>query len=217
MRKFLFLLLLAPFYGVNSQSVKGTVEDESGYPIPAATITISLSNDSLARQFTVSNDAGKFSFTVKTAGNYILCATGIGYAKHCALPLPIAAGSRSEIMLTLEKQPISMNGVTVAAQKPLIEVRADRLVVNVEGTINSVGTTAMEVLRKAPGINIDNEDNLSLNGKNGVQVYIDGRLSPLSGTDLSSFLYSLQSAQLESSEIRGSGKRRYHQPAPEKK
>jgi hypothetical protein len=48
---------------------------------------------------------------------------------------------------------------------------------------------------------IDKDDNLSLAGKNGVQVYIDGKPSPLSGSDLSNYLKSLQSAQIEAIEI----------------
>jgi hypothetical protein len=83
----------------------------------------------------------------------------------------------------------------------LLEVKADKMIVNVEGTINSVGSDALELLRKSPGVSVDKDDNLSLSGKNGVQVYIDGRPNPLSGQDLSSFLKSLNAAQIESIEI----------------
>ena len=56
-------------------------------------------------------------------------------------------------------------------------------------------------MRKSPGVTVDKDDNISLSGKNGVQVYIDGRPTPLSGKDLSEYLKSLQSAQIESFEI----------------
>lgn len=82
-----------------------------------------------------------------------------------------------------------------------MEVRADKTILNVEGTINAVGNDAMELLRKSPGIMIDKDDNISLAGKNGVQVYIDGKPSPLSGTDLANFLKSMQSSQIEAIEI----------------
>ncbi|MCY7291996.1 MAG: TonB-dependent receptor, partial [Ferruginibacter sp.] len=80
-------------------------------------------------------------------------------------------------------------------------VRADKTILNVEGTINAVGNDALELLRKSPGVMVDKDDNLSLSGKNGVQVYIDGKPSPLSGTDLSNYLKSIQSTQIESIEL----------------
>lgn len=200
MKKLILLLFLCLFYRVNAQSIKGLVQDEGGNPIIAATITITSAADTLNHQTFTTNDVGRFSFSIQT-GNYILCATGVGYAKSCSTPLNLVSSNDQEVNLVLGRNLTSMDEVTVVSQKPLIEMRADKMIINVEGTINSVGTTALEVLRKAPGVAIDNEDNISLTGKNGVQVYIDGRLSPLSGSDLASYLSSLQSAQLESIEI----------------
>ncbi len=87
----------------------------------------------------------------------------------------------------------NLQGVTITAQKPMVEVKADKTILNVEGTINAVGYDALELLRKSPGVTIDKDDNVSLAGKNGVQVYIDGKPSPLSGADLTAYLKSLQS------------------------
>ncbi|MEI9809981.1 MAG: hypothetical protein WDO16_20105 [Bacteroidota bacterium] len=56
-------------------------------------------------------------------------------------------------------------------------------------------------MRKAPGVTIDKDDNISLAGKNGVQIFIDGKPSPLSGADLAAYLKSLQSAQIEAIEL----------------
>ena len=64
----------------------------------------------------------------------------------------------------------------------MVEVKADKTILNVEGTINAVGSNALELLRKSPGVLLDKDDNISLAGKNGVQVYIDGRPTPLSGS-----------------------------------
>jgi hypothetical protein len=89
----------------------------------------------------------------------------------------------------------------VTAQKPVVEVKADKMILNVEGTANAVGTDALELLRKSPGVMVDKDENLSVSGKNGVQVYVDGRPTPLSGQDLSNYLKTLQSNQIESIEI----------------
>ncbi|WP_315819791.1 outer membrane beta-barrel protein [Paraflavitalea speifideaquila] len=83
----------------------------------------------------------------------------------------------------------------------MIEVKADKTILNVEGSVNAVGQDALELLRKSPGVLVDKDDNLSLSGKNGVQVYIDGRPTPLSGKDLSDYLKTVQSSSIEAIEI----------------
>ena len=106
-------------------------------------------------------------------------------------------------MKTIELVPLakSLGGVTVTARKPLIEQKVDRTVLNVDASATNVGTSAMEVLEKSPGVSVDKDGNISLKGKQGVQVYIDGRPSYLSGTDLANYLRSLSSSQLDQIEI----------------
>ena len=83
----------------------------------------------------------------------------------------------------------------------MIEVKADKTILNIEGTINAVGSDALELLRKAPGVLLDKDDVISLAGKNGVRIYIDGKPSPLSGIDLAAYLRNIQSSEIESIEI----------------
>ena len=89
----------------------------------------------------------------------------------------------------------------VEAQRPIVEVQPDKTVFNVAGSINAQGNTALELLRKSPGVVVDNNDNLVLQGKSGVQVYIDGKKSPLSSDDLAIYLKNLQSDQVDAIEI----------------
>ena len=103
--------------------------------------------------------------------------------------------------LKLSKQTESLGNVTVVASKPIVEVKADKTILNVEGTINAVGSNALELLRKSPGVMLDKDENISLAGKNGVQVYIDNRPSPLTGADLATYLKTLQSSQIEAIEL----------------
>ena len=83
----------------------------------------------------------------------------------------------------------------------MIEQKIDRTVVNVEASVTSVGNSALEVLEKSPGVTVDKDGNISLKGKSGVQVYIDGRPSYLSGADLANLLRSMTASQLEQIEI----------------
>ncbi len=83
----------------------------------------------------------------------------------------------------------------------MIEVTADKTIFNVEGSINATGSNAFELLLKSPGVTIDKDDNISLKGKNGVRIYIDGKPSQTGGKDLSEFLRSMNSADLEAIEM----------------
>jgi hypothetical protein len=103
--------------------------------------------------------------------------------------------------LLLDKTAADLKGIVITAKKPMVEVKADKTILNVEGTINATGSDALELLRKSPGVTVDKDDNLSLSGKNGVQVYIDGRPTPLSGQDLANYLKSMQSSQIEAIEL----------------
>ncbi|MDP9230939.1 MAG: outer membrane beta-barrel family protein, partial [Bacteroidota bacterium] len=103
--------------------------------------------------------------------------------------------------MVLTKTTGNLKAVEVNTTKPMIEIKADKTIFNVEGSVNAVGQDALELLRKSPGVMVDKDDNISLSGKNGVRVYIDGRPTPLAGADLAAYLKSLQSSSIESIEI----------------
>ncbi len=106
-------------------------------------------------------------------------------------------------MKTIELVPIAreLSAVTVTGHRPLIEQRIDRMVVNVDAAVTNVGATALEVLEKSPGITLDKDGNISLKGKQGVQVFIDGKPSYLSGADLVNLLRNMTASQLDQIEI----------------
>lgn len=198
--KQLFTLLMAVFaltaYG---QEVNGLVKDTDGNPIDAATIT--LYKDSSVVKLAVTNKDGIYKFEEVQPGTYRISVSHVNFKPVFSQPFQVAESSVTVDLPQLEKMEGGMQAVVVTARKPLIEVKADKTIMNVEGTINAEGNDALELLRRSPGVTIDKDDNLSLAGKNGVQVYIDNRPTPLSGQDLANYLKSLQSSQVEAIEI----------------
>lgn len=87
------------------------------------------------------------------------------------------------------------------AKKKLIEQKIDKTVINVDAAITNAGTSALDVLEKSPGIQVDKDGNISLKGKQGVMVMIDGRPTYLSGPELANLLRGMESSQLEQIEI----------------
>ena len=94
-------------------------------------------------------------------------------------------------------------------KRPLIEQRIDRTIVNVDASITNIGASALEVLEKSPGITVDREGNISLKGKEGIMVLVDGRPTQLSGPDLANMLRNMNSSQLDQIEIMTNPPARY--------
>lgn len=200
MRKLAVLFVgLGLMSAAQAQRVTGQVQDDQGKAFEKATVSLLRSKDSSVAKLAVSDRSGNYGITAD-AGDYLISVSHVGYATAYSKVFSVS-GDVSVPAIKMEKAASSLQGVVVTAQKPIIEVKADKTILNVEGTINAVGYDALELLRRSPGVMIDKDDNVSLAGKNGVQVFIDGKPSPLSGTDLANYLKSLQSAQIEAIEI----------------
>lgn len=185
-----------------AQQITGNVKDEQGKSLSGATVTLKKVKDSALVKLAATDAAGAYSFTAINAGNYFVAVSFIGReTKNSAAFEVSGSGNVTVPEIALAKASGNMKEVVVAARKPMIEVKADKTILNVEGSINSVGQDALELLRKSPGVMVDKDDNLTLSGKNGVQVYVDGRPTPFSGKDLSDYLKTLQSSSIESIEI----------------
>jgi len=203
MRKIgLMLTCLAITLASSAQRITGAVKDQQGKPLAGSTVSLLKARDSSVTKYAVTDNAGYYQFSSVQQGKYLVNVTHIGYASTYTPVFDFAGtGETSAPSLQLNKAAGELKGVTVTSKKPMVEVKADRTVINVEGSINATGNDAMELLRKSPGVTIDKDDNISLSGKTGVQVYIDGKPTPLSGSDLANYLRSLQSAQIESIEL----------------
>ncbi len=172
--------------------------------VEAATAELLKSSDSSLVKTALSDKAGLVVFENINAGSYLLRVSLVGYATQYS-PLFTVTESQAGVALpaiTLTaKAATQLQGVTVTAKKPFIQKLNDRLVVNVEGSIVSTGSTAMDVLERSPGITIDQNDNISLRGKSGVIIMVDGKVTPMSGTDLANYLKGMPSGTIERIDI----------------
>ena len=187
---------------VQAQQVSGVIRDQQGKGLEKSTVSLLNAKDSSVSKLSVTTDNGQFQITASKAGNYLVSASHVGYSTTYSQPFELSgSGTYNVGEVALAKASAELKGVTVTAQKPIVEVKADKMILNVEGTINAVGNDALDLLRKSPGVMVDKDDNLSLSGKNGVKVFVDGKPSPLSNQDLANYLKTLQSSQIEAIEI----------------
>jgi len=194
-------LLTATTFFVQAQKINGIAKDENGSPLIGTTISLHKASDSAVLKLAVSKENGAYTFSGINEGKYKVSASNVGYKTVFSETFTITSSDVTVSELRLIKVATSLSNVTVTSAKPMVEVKADKTILNVEGTINAVGSNALELLRKSPGVLLDKDENISLAGKNGVQVYIDGRVTPLAGADLATYLKTLQSAQIEAIEL----------------
>lgn len=204
MRTFYTLIFALISVCVNAQtaSLKAQLQDDNGESVPFANVALYNTVDSLLVKVETSNETGIFQFQQLNAGNYYLTATYVGYADFNKKNIELKADQALDLgVLSLATKAVELEGATVTASRVMVEVKADRTVFNVQGTINSTGSDGMELLRKAPSVMVDNNDNISVLGRSGVLVYVDGKRLPLSGNDLSSYLKSLTADQIDRIDI----------------
>lgn len=199
MKKLLVLLISLLSLSVSAQTINGILTDKDNEPLPFATVVLQDQQGDLVKA-TISNKDGSFNLRGVAPGTYQLQITSVGYVDYHK-PIEYKGDNlglgRIELLVNTE----TLEEVTVTAKKPLVQVLPDKTVFNVQNTINATGSSAFELLRKAPGIIIDNNGNLIVEGKTGVQIYIDGKVSVLQGEDLLNYLESLQASDIESVEI----------------
>jgi len=183
--------------------ISGVITDESQKPVQSASVSLLRAKDSSLVKIAVTDKEGKYEFEKIIEGKFLLSVSSIGFQKKFGQSLEITVDNSTfkaeTIKLAAESR--SMEGVTVTAKKPFIETKIDKTVVNVDASPTSVGSTALDILEKSPGITVDNDGNISLRGKQGVIVMMDGKQTFLSAADLANLLRNLPASALDQVEI----------------
>jgi len=183
--------------------ISGTLKAADNKAIDAATVALLRSNDSSLVKYSVSDKNGAFEFENIKTGKYFFTAEAVGYSKYFSVAFEITAEKPLAQLGETKLAPTGngLNNVTVSVTRPLIENKIDRTVVNVDASPTNTGLTALEVLERSPGITIDNNDNVSLKGKAGVIIMVDGKPTYLNATDLANYLKSMSANQIDQIEI----------------
>ena len=201
-----FLLITFLFVNLHSFGqqalISGKITDENKEPLTGAIAELRNANDSSLTKANVTDGKGEFTFANIKAGNYFLKISLLGYDPFKSDVISYDGTSAKELpSIKISTSAVFLKEATVTAIKPLIEVHSDKTVFNVENSINSTGSTAYELLQKAPGVVVDNNDNIMLKGRGGVLIQIDGKDTHLSQQELADYLKSIQSVDVESIEL----------------
>ncbi|MBC7848767.1 MAG: TonB-dependent receptor, partial [Chitinophagaceae bacterium] len=185
-----------------SGKISGSIKDESGKTLEGATVTLNRSPDGALVKVTIATKQGSFEFDKLADGNYLIAVSVAGFSAFKSEPVKLSEQRSLELpAFVIKKGDKSLAEVTVTGKRPLIENKIDRTVINVEAAPTNAGASALEVLEKSPGISVNNDGVISLKGKQGVIVMMDGKPTYLSATDLANVLRNLPASALDQIEI----------------
>lgn len=187
----------------NSGLIKGILKDEKGEPVPFATLFLKNAVDSSLCKGEISNEAGYFSFENLKAGMYYIEVKAVGFTKYRSGKIIISEASPEADLgtLSLGSGAQTLEAVTVAADKPFIERQVDKTVVNVENSVIHAGSSIMDIMEKLPGVQVNQDGLISLKGKQGVIIMIDGKPTQMSGQDLANMWRGMSSSSIQKIEI----------------
>ena len=160
----LILLLLSaakPMAQTNGK-ITGKVMDNNK-PFPLVTVSLLHTKDSSLVKAAVTNTDGSFEIISKLSGSFRVSFTAVGFDNKYSDSFSLKVGENYKVKtIVMERSANKLSGLTVVSKKPLIEVKADKTVFNVEASINATGSNALELLQKSPGVQVDNNDNISI-------------------------------------------------------
>lgn len=192
-----------------AQEVTGLVLDGAGKPIENASVILLKAGDSTQVKGVSTGSDGMYRLRGVSSGKYLVEVSAVDMKSRYSVVFTVQQTALSVPDMRLTPAAKGLSEITVTAKRPMIEQKIDRTVVNVDASPTNVGTTVMDVLQKTPGISVDKDGNISLRGKSGVTVMIDGKPTYLSAADLASYLKSMPSSELDQIEVMTNPPARY--------
>lgn len=181
---------------ISQFSIQGKLKGEQNAKFQEVTIHLLKASDKTIVKIESPSVDGSFIFERIPQGDYILVTQSSTFGKYESatflLNKDINLGN-----INLQTSSTKLKEVTITASRPLVQQQYDKTVLNVSQSISAVGSNALDVLAKAPGITLDQNDNIAMRGKQGVMVLIDGKQVPMSGQDLANMLKSMQATQID--------------------
>lgn len=175
----LLMILLSPIAFAQQSGVNVTgsvVEQGSDTPIEQATVRLLNVKDSAMVRGVVSARNGSFTLKNVKKGSYLLHVTFIGY-DPLYQPLQIT-GKKNPVnvgKLELSDGAIELGEAVVIGKAPEVTVRNDTVEYNADSYKVTEGSVLEDLLKKMPGVEVDSEGKITVNGKEVKKVMVDGK------------------------------------------
>lgn len=192
----LVTLLFSSAIAFAQYRVTGSVLDQDNNPVAFAEIYLLDTDGALATQ-TLSDEKGIFLFESVKGNSYRFQLYSYGILQ---VNQTVNVTADTDLGKMVIENSTLLNEILLTSSKKIFERKIDRTVFNVENAVTALNSDALETLKMAPGLKIDNES-ISIIGKNNVRVLINDRFVQMSGEDLINYLKSIPANNIQKIEI----------------
>jgi outer membrane receptor protein involved in Fe transport len=197
----LFTTCTTLFAQNGTATIRGLVMNPDNQPAEFSTVVL-MNRDSVFMNGTLSGPDGIYIFEELFPGEYLIMVRNVEFNTYVSPVINLAGNQVVDLeTIRLETRINDLEEVVIKGEKAMVEVHPDKMVYNVSSSVNASGNNALELLSKSPGVMVDMDKNIILQGKSGVQIYINGRPSRISGSDLTNMLEGMRSDDIESIEV----------------
>jgi len=200
----LLIFLFSGWHGLFAQAtgkIDLKVTDQQQKPIDGALVQLVKAKDSSMTQYSITDQNGLVELAGVVKGTYLIYIAKTGFENYYA---PVFTIDSAHLQINLPDAVLkskSLNEVTVVAKTPMIQHFADKTVLNVQNSPLTAVGNVFDVIQHSPGVQVDQNDNISLMGKPNVQIMIDGRPIAVSGSDLTNILKSMPAESIDKIEF----------------
>jgi iron complex outermembrane receptor protein len=203
--KIFLCLVISLFACISARSqnaISGTIADSTKTPIPFCTVALLNAKDSTVVKGNLAGENGDFIFEKIKPGAYIIKCINAGFRPLLSTVITLDSLSKITVdTLILKNDGINLTEVSVSVFKPTVEFKKGVVILNVENNILAGGNTVLELLRRIPGVTIDAQNNISINGRQGVRFLIDGRLQQIPTSQMTTILSGMSADAVSTIEL----------------
>ena len=199
---FLFFCFISNLTAKDIAQISGQITDQNAEALPFVNVALIEANGGDLITGAITDESGKFFIESSRSGQVKIVVSSIGFKTFISEEFAIEPDNSKDFgVIILDEELGALKEVTVVSSRPVIVIEADKTTVNIEGTVMAEGNSALDVIGRSPGIYVDQDGKINLNGRSGVTVMINDRQTYMSAEDLANFLRAMPAENIKSLEI----------------
>ena len=168
------LMLWSPNAQAQTGTVSGTILDESGAPLVAATAVLLTASDSSMVAFGISGPDGTFRLGRAAQGAYVLQVSFVGYAIHLQ-GVTIAQDPVQLDPIRMQLSVVEAGELVVSSERIPMVVTADTVAFNAAAFRVRPNASVEDLLKRLPGVEVEEDGQIKAMGEEVSRVYVDGK------------------------------------------
>ncbi len=176
MNKLILVILVLFSLSISAQSIKvrGAINDSIGEPLELANVIATVKESGAIESYGITNYEGRFQLDLPVNNTYILKASFLGYetiAKELTIP---ENATNLNVSFALNDMASELDGVELVYEMPVV-VKGDTIVYNADSFTNGSERKLGDVLKKLPGVEINDDGEIEVEGKTVNKVMVEGK------------------------------------------